>query len=167
MTAVQDCDHLVLTNMLQLIAHLVGDYIFQSHWMAVNKSRRTWPCLLHCVTYTLAFLVLTQDALALTLIGGTHFLIDRWGLARYLIWAKNWLSPDGYPCWEWCRLTGYFDPEKAKGDSTSELELAALNNDPDAVRPIWLRVWLLIITDNTLHLVCNYVILRFIAGFPA
>jgi len=147
--------------MTPLILHLLGDYILQSHWMAVNKSRRSWPCALHCLTYTLPFLLLTNSSLALALIFGAHFVIDRWGLARHVVWLKNWQSPDGFVCWEWCRLTGYFDPEKAKADSTSQLELDTLNSDVDMVRPIWLRVWLLIVADNTLHLICNALVLAY------
>lgn len=147
--------------MTQLLLHLFGDYILQSHWMAVNKSRSSMPCAIHCLTYTLPFMLLTRSALALGIIFGTHFLIDRFGLARYLVWLKNWQAPGGYVRWEWCRLTGYFDPEKAHADSHSQDELNELNNDVDAVRPIWLRVWLLIVADNTLHLLCNYLALRY------
>lgn len=147
--------------MLQLILHLFGDYISQSHWMAVNKSKRSWPCLCHCFLYTLPFLILTSSPKALGIIFASHFLIDRFRLTRYLVWLKNWVSPEGYACWEWCRLTGYFDPEKAKADSTSQFELEAFNSDADMVRPIWLRVWLLIVADNTLHLTFNYLALTY------
>jgi len=63
----------------------------------------------------------------------THFAIDRWRLARYVVWAKNFIAPPGYnPPWSECCGTGY----------------------PKDV-PTWLSVWLLIVADNTLHLVCN------------
>ena len=82
----------------------------------------------------------------------SHFAIDRWRLARYVVWAKNRLAPWGRGelvnvgrrsgtgiCvekapravppnkpWSVCKATGY---------------------DPD--RPQWMTVWLLIIADNT------------------
>lgn len=122
----------------QILLHLVGDYLTQSHWMATEKVKRTWPALLHAIVYTLPFLLLTQTIAALLIIGVTHFAIDRYRLARFVVYFKNnVLSPT--PRWlPWydCRATGY----------------------PSAVPP-WLSVWLLIIADNTLHLICNGVAL--------
>src|SRR5678815_493843 len=40
----------------QLIAHAVGDYIFQSDWMANNKTKRSWPAAIHATTYAVSFL---------------------------------------------------------------------------------------------------------------
>jgi hypothetical protein len=116
----------------QILAHLLGDYIFQSHWMATEKTKRSIAAGIHAATYTLPFLLLTQSPLPLAFIAGTHFVIDRWRLARFVVWAKN----------------GCSGPVTASGY-------------PDAV-PAWLSVWLLIITDNTLHLICNGVALKFL-----
>lgn len=130
-----------------LLAHLVGDYLIQSDWMAVQKTKRMWPAIVHGATYTAPFLLLTLDWRALLVIGGTHVVIDRWRLARYLVWTKNWLAPmrirrggtgawlyvESYnPPWEECRGTGY-----------------------DQRRPIWLTTWLLFIADNTAHVLIN------------
>ena len=30
-----------------VLAHLVGDYLIQSHWMAVEKVNRWWPAIAH------------------------------------------------------------------------------------------------------------------------
>jgi hypothetical protein len=138
--------------MEQLIAHLVGDYVLQSQWMANNKDRENLPCLLHCLLYTACFLALTGSWKALLVIGVTHFLIDRFRLVRYLIWAKNWLTPLGYYPWSACQSTGYLDVEQ------DPIGL----KEPWDQRPIWLRVWLLIITDNTLHLALNYAALKYL-----
>ena len=164
--------------MEQILCHLVGDYWAQSDWMAGNKTKSHWPAFCHAFTYTLIFLFITTSWKALLFIGGTHFLIDRFRLARYLCWAKNWIAPwpkiimreplnsdrcncnqhpdlKGSACcicgstwiefkpptksWEECKATGY-DPE----------------------RPIWLTTWLLIITDNSMHLLCNYFALNWL-----
>lgn len=61
----------------QFVAHLVGDYLTQSHWMATCKTKRFLPAAIHAVVYTATFLFLTWNPLALLVIGGTHFLIDR------------------------------------------------------------------------------------------
>lgn len=114
----------------QIAAHLVGDYLFQSHWMAQRKGRDSLAAGIHVATYTLPFALLTFDPLALALIASSHFLVDRFRLARFVVWAKNRPWPGGAEC-DW-HTTGY---------------------PPDA--PAWLAVWLLIIADNTLHLLCN------------
>jgi hypothetical protein len=44
--------------MLQLLAHLWGDYLLQSEWMAQNKTKRNWPCLVHCALYSALFIPL-------------------------------------------------------------------------------------------------------------
>lgn len=130
----------------QLLAHLWGDYILQSHWMASNKTKRWWPCLCHCACYTLPFLLLTQSWQALAVIFSTHYFIDRYRLAAYLVWFKNILlgvprtmQPVDEYSWEDCKATGY----------------------PKEV-PAWLSVWLLIAADNTLHLTINYLALTYL-----
>lgn len=119
----------------QILAHLVGDYILQSHWMAQEKGKSSVAAGVHAVTYTLPYLLLTLNPLALAIICWTHFAIDRWRLARFVVWAKNQIGPKRY-AWADCSGTGY----------------------PSDVPP-WLAVWLLIIADNTLHLICNGVAL--------
>lgn len=116
----------------QLVAHAVGDYLLQSDWMASEKTRRSIAALVHVATYALPFLLLRPSAAAYAVIMASHFVIDRWRLARYVCWAKNWVSPDGYDAWKYCTASGY-----------------------NAEKPAWMAVWLLIIADNTLHVVCN------------
>ena len=117
----------------QLVAHAVGDYILQSDWMANEKTKKSFAAFCHAFVYTLTFLFLTHSWAALLVIFATHFVIDRWRLARYLVWLKNFIAPPGSnPPWSQCSGTGY-----------------------DKERPPWLAVWLLIIADNTLHVLCN------------
>lgn len=130
----------------QILAHLVGDYLLQSDWMATEKTRRSVAAAVHALCYSLPFLFFRPSLAAFAFIAGTHFVIDRWRLARYVVWAKNyiapvtvtlgappfWLKSDGQRPWSECRSTGYHES-----------------------RPVWLATWLLIIADNTLHLICN------------
>lgn len=125
----------------QILAHMVGDYLLQSHWMATEKTKRSLAASIHAVTYTLPFLFLTQAPAALAFIGGTHFLIDRFRLARWVVWFKN-----GYA---WRRVVA------GPGGPT------ATGYDADV--PAWLSVWLLIIADNTLHIICNGAALLWLA----
>ena len=72
-----------------IICHLIGDYLFQNHWMASKKTTSTFPCLVHAILYTFAYLIMTTNFSALCLIFSTHFLIDRFRLARYWIMFVN------------------------------------------------------------------------------
>jgi len=140
--------------MIALLCHLIGDYWLQSDWMAANKTKSFWPCYLHACAYSTAFFVamllglLPFSWLALTVIGGTHFLIDRTRVATLICYVKNFMAPRSWwRRWENCKATGYLigDPSK----------------DP-AAKPAWMAVWLMIITDNTLHVAINYAALRWL-----
>lgn len=116
-----------------LLAHLVGDYLIQSHWMATEKTKQWWPAIAHAVTYGLPFLLVTQSPAALAVIVGTHAVIDRYRLARHVVWFKNLAAPKAHRHnWAECSATGY--PQDT---------------------PPWMAVWLMIIADNTIHLAIN------------
>jgi hypothetical protein len=134
----------------QLLCHAIGDYVLQSDWMANEKTKRSLAALAHVATYALPFLFLRPSMVAIAVIVGTHFVIDRWRLARFVCWAKNIaLCPPSYehqrgiagPMFKWsnCRGTGY-----------------------PSERPPWLAVWLLIIADNVMHVLINGAALRYL-----
>ena len=115
-----------------LLAHLVGDYLQQSHWMATEKTTRWLPAVAHGLTYGLPFLFITRSPLALLMIVGTHIVIDRYRLARHVVWLKNQAGPKcTRPAW---------------GDDVAGYP---------AGTHAWLATWLMIIADNTLHLLIN------------
>lgn len=158
--------------MIQLILHLLGDYVLQSDWMAQNKRKSSFAAGAHALTYSLPFLLLQPSLTAFAVILGTHFLIDRFGLARYVVWAKNVLLQP------WCiMLTASRDNIEDMQDLADEGELlskaalgahakyswkncSATGYPSDA--PPWLAVWLLIAADNTLHLAINYAALQWL-----
>ncbi len=117
----------------QLLAHAIGDYVLQSDWMANEKTKRHTAAAVHAATYALPFLFLTRSLPALAFIVCTHFVIDRWRLARYVVWAKNLVGPKAYRYpWSECVGTGYHKD-----------------------RPPWMAVWLLIAADNSIHVLLN------------
>lgn len=122
----------------QIAAHLVGDYLIQSHWMATEKTRRHLPAAVHALSYGVPFLVLRPSPAAMAVIVGTHFVIDRWRLARFACWAKNQVGPR----------------------SARPAEVGTTGYPADT--PVWLAVWLLIIADNTLHILINAVALEWL-----
>lgn len=125
--------------MSELLSHAFGDYVIQSDWMATEKTRRHGPAAAHALTYAACFLPVTRDWRALAVIGGTHFAIDRWRLARYVCWAKNQAAPETYRYpWRDGKATGY----------------------DVLTKPDWMAVWLMIVADNTLHVTINRWALR-------
>jgi uncharacterized membrane protein len=159
--------------MEQLLCHIFGDYFLQSDWMALNKSKRTFPCLIHVVLYSLPFLFLTNNIYALILIASTHFVFDRFSLVKYVVYAKNFLNPSfSYYEFSQCDVTGYYDDWKnpVQSSETEKIinsfiylgfssDFVALNKT--ACRPKFITTWLYIISDNWMHLLCNYFILLY------
>lgn len=120
--------------MTQIIAHFIGDYALQSCWMANNKTKRSWPALVHTFCYSIPFLILCDPSFdAYFVIVSTHFIIDRWRLARYVVFVKEFLSPRReWKPWRKCNKTGL-------GEDT----------------PPFMAIWLLIIIDNLIHISIN------------
>ena len=69
-----------------LLAHLVGDFIIQTDWMANGKKRKSLICMIHVITYLLPFFFLQFLWWQLVLIGIQHFIQDRWG---FVVWFMN------------------------------------------------------------------------------
>lgn len=150
----------------QLVAHAIGDYVLQSDWMANEKTKQSLAAAVHALSYALPFLFLRPSVAAFAVIVGTHFLIDRWRLARFVVWVKNFAAP----CEAWRvdsrdAAARYIDEVKfgRAAVTLGPWALVSINRrfdicratgyDPD--RPAWLAVWLLIIADNVMHVLCN------------
>lgn len=108
--------------MLQLILHLIGDYITQTSWMANNKTKDTLvghvAAFLHAVVYSVPFAFI-GSFLAFMVILTSHYLIDKFRLINYV--------------------------KKFSNDT-----------------PAFISFWLIIIADNTIHLLINYLSLRYL-----
>lgn len=127
----------MLTTADQLLAHVAGDYVCQSDWMASEKvehnGRGHQAAAAHALSYTAWFLPLTRSPRALAVIAGTHYVIDHWRLAKRVCWAKNQLAPERH------RYT-YEHPNDLTGYQP---------------KPHGLDVVLMIVTDNVLHVALN------------
>jgi len=124
--------------MEQLLAHLVGDYILQTSHMAENKIKSMGVAAIHAFIYSLPFLFITHSPAALLVIFGTHTIIDRYRLAAYVARFKN-MAGDIRHWEEYITYTGYREET-----------------------PNWLAVWLVIITDNTIHLLVNFFAIKYL-----
>lgn len=108
---------------ISILCHLIGDYLLQNDWMALNKTKSSMAALIHVMCYSLPFLFFMQLQFWL-IIMVTHFFIDRFRLAEYWIRLVNW---------DWQSTNFGYAEDKPK----------------------WMSVWLLIIIDNTFHVLIN------------
>jgi hypothetical protein len=127
----------------QFFAHMVGDYILQSHYMATNKTKSSRVALYHAATYAVPFLLLRPSFLALVIIIGSHFVIDRYRLARHVVAFKN-----------------LFFSTPAEYERLS-VEIDMATGFPKDCPP-FLAVWLLIIVDNLIHIFLNAIALKYL-----
>jgi hypothetical protein len=126
----------------QLIAHLIGDYLLQSSWMAVGKVKALFPATIHSVVYSIPFVVLFAPSLpAWLVIVGTHIIIDRYRLAKHVCWLKNWLAPKRPRPFAECKDNNGFEPDT----------------------PEHVSFWLMVITDNVMHILINGAALYFLS----
>lgn len=67
----------MLLPILLLILHFVGDFLLQTDWMALNKSKRFDALFVHCLVYAACFLPFYGYRFAaLTFL--LHFVVDFW-----------------------------------------------------------------------------------------
>ncbi len=126
---------------MQLLCHFLGDYALQSSWMARNKVLRLFPALAHACVYFIPFFLIIHPSLeAAMVMTGTHVLIDRYRLSRYVAYANHFIAPPSeWKCWEDCKETGYHKDT-----------------------PPFLAFWLMIIVDNTMHIAINALALAYL-----
>lgn len=152
----------------QIAVHLVGDYLTQSDWMAQGKTKHWWPALCHAFVYSLGFLVLSPSWHAWAVIFTTHYFIDRYRLARYLVWGKNWLGAR-----RWWSLAGEtwtvadVEPSRLQQVTglwwhapTPPLRFCPTGYPPTT--PVWLSMWLMVIGDNVVHILVNGAAMRWL-----
>lgn len=71
------------------MAHLIGDYLLQNDWMAQNKKKSTFHCLVHIITYMIPFLFLGFHLswVQFILIAIQHFITDRTMIVyKFMLW---------------------------------------------------------------------------------
>lgn len=133
--------------MLQLILHGIGDYFLQTDYQALNKKKKGWvgfwACLKHCTTYSLPFLFIGSWK-AVLVIFITHFAVDRTNFVAYALAIKN-------------------NVKKGTGVVNSSLLPYDISNFGFGLdRPFAISIWLYIICDNLLHIICNYLALKYL-----
>jgi len=125
---------------LALLGHLIGDYLLQTKHMAFHKSEPGWigirTCSFHVFVYTVAICLATGVTRPVTvaLIFLPHWIIDRWSLAT-----------------KWLKLIRGRTFEKAYSstDKYREFDIAFTSI-------------VYTVVDNTLHLLCLWVVIKFL-----
>ena len=120
-----------------ILGHLIGDFVLQNKWMAYRKGTNYFPCLVHCLIYTLSVCLLTSFNPAwATIVFISHFPIDKWSIADKWLKLINGRS-----------LKDYFD--------NGSLNIPVQNN-PQFTHYLILRGSftgiVYTVVDNTLHL---------------
>ena len=96
------------TLLCALIGHLVGDYLLQTDWMALNKKKSSIACTVHCLMWLLSVglfsgWVWTAPLWVAPFLYVTHYLQDRTGIILWwmkLPWKDQTQFATG-PCSPW------------------------------------------------------------------
>jgi len=76
-----------MTLLLALIGHLVGDYLLQNDWMALNKKKSSIPCAVHCLLWaTSVCLFASWGWIPWLVLLVVHFVQDRTQIIAW--WMK-------------------------------------------------------------------------------
>jgi len=54
--------------------HFIGDFLLQSEWMSLNKSKRVDVLIIHCLVYSIPFIFYGWKFAVVA--GATHFPVD-------------------------------------------------------------------------------------------
>lgn len=118
----------------QLIFHGIGDYLIQNDWMALNKKKPGWTGFFACLIHTVTYSL-------------PFLFITSWK-AVLVIWATHFIL-DRWHIVDWflaCRNLVF------------NIENFGFSKE----RPLFITIWLYIITDNIFHLICNYLAIKYL-----
>ena len=113
---------------LSLVFHLMGDYLFQNDWMARWKTKEIGVAALHAFIYSLPFLYILPSGMT-SFISAHIIFFSHMLIDRYRL-AEYWIKLVN---WNWNSTNHGYDSEKPK----------------------WMSVWLMIIIDNSMHVIIN------------
>ena len=150
-----------------ILGHLVGDYLFQNNWMALNKKKKGnagfAACGVHCLVYTLAVCscmypelkswTLFESAFFVLSVWFSHYILDR----TYVIeaWLKLIKSRTYEGCLELKKYKEVYKDMPSLLSATHEYSPAQLFG----------YIYTCIVNtmaDNTMHLLMMYGIIKFL-----
>ena len=136
-----------------LLGHLVGDYILQNDYMALNKKKNWTACLIHCFIYTFTICLALNghfkiSFLLIVLIFMSHIVLDKTNFvenAMSLMGTRSILSNI---------------PRNEKG----EIDFKSTNMTAEQIIKTIFGCFIYIAVDNTLHLLMMCGIVKFLYG---
>ena len=172
-----------------LIGHLVGDFILQNDWQAMNKKANTlkgWvACLVHCILYTLAVCLCTGwwKPHLIGLVFLSHFPIDKtYIVAWFMIKSGSFRRIIGdQSVWYRCPACGIYKPTNTldgrcfgkkrypvrdgggRGNVIAEVFCDGMMEKDEWRNETDMRhkVWAYLLVDNTVHITLLWLIARF------
>lgn len=120
--------------MEQLLLHLFGDFIVQNDWMALNKKKNGLIGFLTCSIHCISYSL-------------PFFLITNW-MGVLLICISHFALDRTYVTEKFLKLRN-----GVKNTSNFGFKKE---------RPFEITFWLMVITDNVIHLICNYFIITYL-----
>jgi len=136
-----------------LLGHLVGDYLLQNEWMAMNKAKNTkigWlSAFVHCIIYTFSVCLFMWNFQPIWILAVflSHFPIDKFGVGEmYMKYVKG------------SSLKTYID----------NVNWTATANPPEdwqlgqQMLTGGFRAFVYAVTDNTMHLVLMFIAYKLI-----
>ena len=130
---------------LLVLGHLVGDFLLQPKWMAMDKNGNWYTCTIHCLVYTLAVTLFTWPTMAFHLSWPLVVFLTHWPI-DYFSLADKWLAVI-----EGRSLKDFF----LNGHKNLKEETPELDMNHRILRGGFTSV-VYTVTDNTMHLVLMY-----------
>jgi len=87
-----------------IYAHLIGDYLLQNDWMAMNKKSSSFHCLVHVLVYMIPFLFCGFEAWQLAVIAVQHYATDRTKFVEWFMIAKGSKNFATGVCFPWSQI---------------------------------------------------------------
>ena len=150
---------MVDTYIRLLFGHLIGDYVLQNNWMALNKKDKKMisPILTHCLVYTVCVAVWLLPELLKTswIVSGmfvcgifwSHYIFDRFPI------VEAWMT--------------FFKGRNYKDTFDHLVRVSSDDKMPsklDTVKVMFNASYtalVLTVADNTAHLICMYYLVKY------
>ena len=84
-----------------IYAHLIGDYLMQTDWMANGKKTNWRICVVHVATYLIPFLFTPLVAWQIIAIAVEHFIQDTTQIVPWFMRVKRSAGFIKPPCGPW------------------------------------------------------------------
>lgn len=139
-----------------VISHFIGDFIFQSQYIAERKLKNFLVCVLHVLLYIIPFYFLVSANLKfLLIVAATHLVIDFLRVAELLSWLKNILINPNI----WLDTFWRSNQDESKRYNFYNCKFGYPKDVPEHI-----AFWLMITVDQILHVASNAIIYNYFKG---